>query len=42
VTITSFWTGHETVLVPAVWVQTPHQLVIRTMQILEGSPQEGK
>jgi hypothetical protein len=41
VTITSFWTGDETVLVRAVWAQTPHQLVIRTMQILEGLPKEG-
>jgi hypothetical protein len=41
VTITSFWTGDETVLVRAVWAQTPHQLVIRTMQILEGFPREG-
>jgi hypothetical protein len=41
VTITSFWTGDETVLVRAVWVQTLHQLVIRTMQILEASPKEG-
>jgi hypothetical protein len=41
VTITSFWTGDETVLVRAVWVQTLHQLVIRSLQILEGSPKEG-
>jgi len=41
VTITSFWTGDKTVLVRAVWAQTPHQLVIRTMQILEDLPSEG-
>lgn len=41
ITSTSFWTGDETVLVRAVWAQMPRQLVIRTMQILEGFPREG-
>jgi hypothetical protein len=29
-------------LVRAVWIPTPHRLVKCTMQILEGSPKEGK
>jgi hypothetical protein len=36
--ITSFWGPHESVVLRTVWTQDPHQLLIRTLQIVERTP----
>jgi hypothetical protein len=35
VTVTNFWGAHEEFQLRAVWIQNPHQLLMRRLQVIE-------
>ena len=35
VTVTNFWGAHEEFQLRAVWIQNPHQLFMRRLQVIE-------